>query len=97
MRTFPDSHPVFRPGDVVFAFYFVVVFVVLIADVEGRVGKDKVGEGSFDFAENLYAIAADYLIQKLLHSHILYIDATLASGKTEVWDLFAPKYRQEDA
>ena len=68
---FTDGHPVFRPGNVVFAFDLIVVFVVFVADVERRVGKDKVGKGLFDFAQDLYTIAAYYLVDKLTHKDIL--------------------------
>lgn len=68
---FTDGHPVFRPGNVVFAFDLIVVFVVFVADVERRVGKDKVGKGLAGPAQNLYAVAAYYPVEKFLHSDIL--------------------------
>ena len=33
-------HPIFCPGDIVFVFYLVVVFVVFVADIKGWVGKN---------------------------------------------------------
>jgi hypothetical protein len=35
----------------------------------GWVGKDKIGERLTDFAQNLYTIAADYLVQKFGHNN----------------------------
>jgi hypothetical protein len=68
---FAGGNPVFCPGDVVFGFDLVVVFIVFVADVERRVGKNEVGKGFAYFAEDLYTVAADYLIQELLHIAIL--------------------------
>jgi len=68
---FAGGHPVFGPGDVVFGIDLVVVFIVFVADVEGRVGEDEVGEGLANLAEDLYTVAAYNLIEKFLHIDIL--------------------------
>jgi hypothetical protein len=52
-------------------FFSVMVFIVFVADVERRVGKDKVGKGFSNPAQNLYTITAYYFIEKFLHSDIL--------------------------
>ena len=75
-----DAHPIPGPGDVVFLFDLVVVLVVLVADIERRVGKDKIGERLIDLAQNLYTIAAYYPVKKLLHSNILEIYVEFARG-----------------
>ncbi len=46
---FAGSHPVFCPGDVVFAFDLIVVFIIFVADIEWRVREDKVRERTFCF------------------------------------------------
>ena len=72
------THPILCPGDVVFLFDLVVVLVVLVADIERRVGKDKIRKRLADFTQNLNTIAANYPVQKLLHSDILEISAGFA-------------------
>ena len=48
-----------------------MVVVVLIADIEGRVGENKVGKRLFDTAEDFYAVAAYYLVDEFLHGDII--------------------------
>jgi hypothetical protein len=75
---FAGGHPDFRPGDVVFAFDVVVVFIVFVADVEGRVGEDEVGKWFAGLDQNLYAITAGYLVEELLHNDILLVPTEFA-------------------
>jgi hypothetical protein len=49
----------------------VVVFVIFVADIEGRVGEDEVCERLFDPAEKLYTVATNYIIQQFIHFFIL--------------------------
>jgi hypothetical protein len=77
---FAGGHPVFCPCDVVFGFDFIVVLVVFVADVEGRVGKDEVDKGFAGLVQYLYAIAAGYLVEELLHNDILHVLGGFARG-----------------
>ena len=49
---FAGGHPFFCPGNILFAFLFVIVFVIFGADIERRICKDEVCEGLFDFEKH---------------------------------------------
>ena len=57
------AHPFFCPGDVVFLFDLVVVFIVFVANIKWRIGEDKVGERLINLTQNLNTVAAYYPVE----------------------------------
>ena len=68
---FTDCYPFFSPGDIVFLFDLIVVFIVFISDIELRVGEDEVDKRFFGFTEDFYTVATYYPVEQFLHSDIL--------------------------
>jgi hypothetical protein len=77
---FADTHPLFCPGDIVFLFHLVVVFVIFITDIKGWVGENQVRERLVNLAQHLYTIATYYFVLKILHSDMLQPGDEFASG-----------------
>ena len=69
---FTYAHPFFCPGDVVFLFELVVVFIVLITDIKRRIGENQVCERLADLSQQFDAIAANYPIEIFLHGDMIH-------------------------
>ena len=61
------GHPFPRPVDIFFAVPLVVVDVVLVADIEGRIGKRQIDAAGLHFAEQFNAVALMHVVNRQSH------------------------------
>jgi hypothetical protein len=68
---FAYAHPLPCPGDIFIAGDLVVILVVFVADIERRVGKNKISERLSNFAENFDAVTTYYPVEQLRHIYVI--------------------------